>query len=350
VRPLRVAIVGTGFGVRTQLPAFRLAGGWQVVSLTGRDPARTRSLAETHDVPHALTRFEEALSVGDPDLVCVTTPPVFHREMAKGVLSAGKHCLLDKPMVMTGAEAEDLVAAARVAPGSALVDHELRALPNRQEARRRIHAGDIGQPTVARVTFTSHGRARPGVRWDWWSSASHGGGLLGAIGSHVVDMLRFWLGDVTATRGRLATFARELPDESGRMRPVETDDTCDLWLRMASGALASASMIAVAHVYRGLTWEVHGTAGSLWIEEDGRLFVAERGAGEREDVSLSDALGSEPLLDGTQWARGFVLLARDLAYSIREGVAIPYAATFEDGLATQRVLDAALATAREAMP
>jgi len=362
--PRRVAILGTGFGVRVQLPAFRLAGGWEVVSLTGSDHTKTRRMAADLGVPHACESVEEAIERGDPDLVCVSTPPHLHLAQASAVLRAGRHCLMEKPTALDADEAAKLAAMARPNAGSgpggagatgtspttgetssplALVDHELRALPARREARRRIQAGDLGRILTARVVFTSHGAAMPARRWTWHASRAYGGGLLGAIGSHVVDHLRWWLGDVASVRARLTTSIAELPSDEGP-RAVETDDGVDLALRFADGAAASVQLTAVAHRYEGFRWEVHGTEGSLWIDPDGTLAIAPRSSDERIAVPIEDGLGEDPVLDGSLWARGMVLFAGDLHPAVERGVAPGYAATFEDGLATQRVLDAARAS------
>jgi predicted dehydrogenase len=344
----RVAIVGSGFGVRTQLPAFRAAGGWEVVSLTGADLAKTRRLAEANGVPHALASIEEAVRVGDPHLVCVSTPPALHHPMGAAVLHAARHCLLEKPMALDAGEAADLVARAEEVPRLALVDHELRALPNRQELRRRLAAGDAGRPLHAHVRFTSQGRAAPGVRWGWFARRRDGGGILGAIGSHVVDSLVWWLGEITRVRARLTTSITQLPDGSGAQREVETDDGAELLVRFRSGATGTITLNAVASRYEGIEWWVHGTEGSLGIRENGALVAQRRGRDGEEDLSIDDGLGAAPLLDGTQWARGFVRLAGDLHRAVRDGEVLDHAATFADGLRTQRVLDAArLSDARE---
>lgn len=338
---VRVAIVGTGFGVRTQLPGFRAAGGWEVVSLTGADPEKTRRLAETHGVPYATSSLGEAIRLGDPQLVCVTTPPVLHRAMGTAVLDAGRHCLLEKPMALDATEAEHLTRRAANVRCLALIDHELRMLPNRGEMRRRLAAGDIGRPLTARVRFASPGRAGPTACWSWFARRRDGGGMLGAIGSHIVDSLTWWLGDIAGVRARLTTSITHLPDAEGRPHEVETDDGADLLVRFASGVTGTIGVTAVASRYEGIEWTVHGTEGSLRIRTDGALVVQRHGDDGEEDLSIDDGLGPGPVLDGSQWARGFVLLARRLHTAIAGGTAVDDAATFADGLRTQRVLDAA---------
>lgn len=345
---IRVAIVGTGFGVRTQLPGLRAAGGYRVVSLTGSNAEKTRRLATEHGVPHALTTIEDAIEVGDPELVCITTPPHLHLPMGLAALSAGAHVLLEKPMALCVDEAARLAAAAGATPGLALIDHELRALPDRQEVARRVAAGDIGPPLHAFVRFASHGRAARGATWSWFASRAAGGGMLGAIGSHIIDMLEWWLGEISHVRARLSTSVAELPDTTGAMREVETDDGADLLVSFKDGGVGTISISAVASAYEGISWEIHGREGTLRVSPGGRLFVRRRSASSEEDLSIDDGLGTEPLLDGSLWARGFVHLARDLAAAIRTGRPIPYAARFANGHRTQRVIDAARTSDLEA--
>jgi predicted dehydrogenase len=343
-RGLKAAIVGTGFGVKTQLPAFRAAGGWEVVSLTGRDADKTARLASAHGVPHALGDITESVSVGDPDVVCVSTPPALHLAQTRAVLKAGRHCLLEKPMALDANEAAALVALAHDHPDQlTLIDHELRFLPNPRALRRRLAAGDIGEPLFVRVTFTSHGRGRPGTTWNWWSRLADGGGLWGAIGSHVVDMLRWWLGEVSMVGARLTTSVDRLPDGDGVVREVDADDGADVRLRFASGVAGSISLTSVAHHYEGIRWEVHGRDGSLWIESDGSLHGASREEADRHDLSESDELGRGPILDGSLWARGFCILAGELREALvrDEGERLDPAARFDDGHRVQMVLDAA---------
>lgn len=167
-----------------------------------------------------------------------------------------------------------------------------------------------------------------------------GGGILGAIGSHVLDLLDFWLGPVAAVGARLTTSIPELPDGDGVLRPVESDDGADLWLTFASGVTGTVSLTTMADRYRGFHWEIHGTEGSLWIDPAGDLFAARRG-GDPARLSEPDPLGPDPVLDGSLWACGFVHAARDLRDHLLGKTPAPHLATFTDGWRTQRVLDTA---------
>src|SRR5437016_2327030 len=132
----RVGIIGTGWGARVQVPAFREAG-LEVVAIAGHNPERTRRAADEHQI----APFDDwrALIASNVDLVTIVTPPSEHLQMARAALDAGKHVLCEKPTALNVAEAEQLVAAARDHPDQiSLIDHELRFLPSFRVARERI--------------------------------------------------------------------------------------------------------------------------------------------------------------------------------------------------------------------
>src|SRR5258708_2828163 len=129
----RIGIVGTGWGARVQVPAFREAG-LDVVAIAGHDSEKTRQTARELD----LTPFDDwhTLIASDVDLVTIVTPPSEHLAMATAALDAGKHVLCEKPTALNTFEAEQLVAAAAKQPSQlALIDHELRFLPSFRTAR-----------------------------------------------------------------------------------------------------------------------------------------------------------------------------------------------------------------------
>src|SRR5687768_6330490 len=109
----KIGIVGTGWGARVQVPAFREAG-LKIGGIAGRDPAKTRKLADELGV-RAFESWRD-LVAADVDVITIVTPPIEHLEMATAALAAGKHVISEKPTAMNAAEAEELVARAREHP------------------------------------------------------------------------------------------------------------------------------------------------------------------------------------------------------------------------------------------
>ena len=343
---LRVGMIGTGFGRRVQLPALRLVPGAQVTAVASSSLERARAVAAEFGVAHAFGSGEELARASDVDLVIVSSTPDSHARHAIAALDAGKHVLCEKPMALTAREAEQMVEAAARSRGTSRIDHELRYEPNRLKARQLIRAGAIGSvwhiEFVLKPYLRGDGRPQaPDAPWSWWYDASRGGGILGAVGSHLIDLCRFWTGEeIVDVRGSVQTFVRERFDEQHIARPVTADDFASFVLRLAGGAVVTVTLSTVAAHGPGHFAQVTGSEGTLVLTGETKLEIGRRvSGGELEDISVPDDLW-ERIMPNNMWARSFVRLMCDLVDVLDGRPATGEPATFHDGLAVQRVMDA----------
>ncbi|MEA2338027.1 MAG: hypothetical protein QOE82_2034, partial [Thermoanaerobaculia bacterium] len=259
---------------------------------------------------------------------------------AIAALESGKHVLAEKPTALDAAEARAMVEAARRhADRIALIDHELRFLPSFRAARERI--GELGGIRYAEIRYASPSRGDRTREWNWWSDAEQGGGIWGAVGSHFVDTLRFLGMEIEAVQATLRTIIDARPFENGTRR-VTSDDFADVSLRLVNGAIASLTLSAVASgPDEPTTITIHGEEGAIRLVGE-ELLTAMRGepftaatTGSRADRKGNSAGGA--------FGTGTYLLGRALRSALDDGdrSALANAATFEDGLMQQRVLDAA---------
>lgn len=313
----RVGIIGHGWGERSQVPNFTEAG-LQVVAVAGRNDWR------------------ELVARSDVDLVSVVMPPSRHVEMATAALDAGKHVICEKPTAMNAGEAQRLVDASRAHPNRvAIIDHELRFLPSFRAARERI--GQIGALRYVEARYSSPSRGDRSRAFNWWSDANEGGGVWGAVGSHFVDVMRYLGNEIEAVQAMLHTFISE---RSGRK--VTADDFAAVHLRLRGGALAAMTFSAVASgPDEPAVITLHGEQAAFRLVGE-ELLHAKRGepfvriagseASKRPGNSMGGAFGT-----GTYYL-GFAIRR---ALDEGDAAALAPAATFQDGLAQQRVLDAA---------
>ena len=339
----RVGIIGTGWGARVQVPTFREAG-LEVVAIAGHNAAKTAALAAQLGV-RGEADWRAVATAGDVDLVSVVAPPSEHHEMALTALAAGKHVLLEKPTAMSVAEAEDLVANARKHPDQlTLLDHELRFLPSWRAARERVDS--IGPIRYAEVRYSSPSRADRAREWTWWSDAQRGGGIWGAIGSHFVDALRYFGAEFESARATLHTLIGERPGPNGP-RQVTSDDFASAEFRLRGGGIVVMTLSAVATgPDEASSMTIHGERGAM------------RFSGEEVSISVGNApfavLAGGPLEDrpgnspGGAFGTGTLELGRAVRAALDEGrrEALAPAATFDDGLMQQRILDAARQSSR----
>jgi predicted dehydrogenase len=278
--PLNIAIVGLGKITQDQhIPAIKANPSFALVAV-----ASLRGLA-VEGVPHAFKDHRAMLaSVPDLDAVAVCTPPQPRHGIARDALRAGKHVLVDKPMALTVAEADEMMAAADRA-GTVLVPFQnTRFSPPFRAAAQNVREGAIGDVTGFRVAFGHAGPQAwaPGATW-FFERSTAGGGCLIDLGVHAVDLVRAVVGDdVTHVSAVL----------NGRAGDVETD--AQLLVRLRGGAIGSvhASWSAQPGPDHQLT--VVGTLGTLHL--DARTPLTLVTPGERTRVELTDEPGS-PLLE-----------------------------------------------------
>lgn len=339
---VRIGIVGTGFGVSAMVPGFRLAEGAEVAAICSRRHARAEAAARTHAIPLAYDDYEVMLASARLDLVCVATPVATHAPITLAAIAAGCHVLCEKPTAMDAGEAAAMLRAAEAAGVVHMIDHELRFNPTRARVAELIAGGYVGRVRYASIRNVSAIRADPARAWDWWSDRAQGGGALGASGSHQVDLLRWWLGELVEVSGQLATYVRERPDPTrgGELRAVDSDDQFSFSARLAGGAAAHVFVSYVAHHGGSNQVELHGEDGSLVLDHDDRLWGRRAGAATPEELTAPDPLEGAPGLSASVWSRSFAHLAGELVGAIREGRPLRRGATFADGLRCQQALDA----------
>ena len=332
----RIGIVGTGWGARVQVPALREAG-LEVTAIAGSNPEKTRRLAGELGVKP----FDDwrQLVGSAVDAISIVTPPSAHLEMAMAALDAGKHVISEKPTALDASQAAQLVEAARRHPKQiAIIDHELRFLPAWRAARERI--GEIGALRYIEVRYASPGRGDRNREWNWWSDAAQGGGVWGAVGSHFVDTIRYLGFEIDSVQAMMQTVIDKRPF-GGDLKLVTADDLAAVHLRLRGGAVGMMSFSVVAGgPDEPAVMTVHGEKGAMRLIGEELLFshpgkpFARIAGGE-----LQKRPGNSP---GGAFGTGTLLLGQALRTALDgDRSALAPAATFEDGLAQQRVLDAA---------
>jgi len=340
---MKVGIIGASFAKAAYLPALRHVPGAQVVALASARLESARSAAEGFGVPHVYDDWERMLASHAFDLVCIATPTVLHEAQTVAALAAGAHVLCEKPTAMDAGGAARMLAAAEESGRVHMIDHELRFNPNRIRIGELLAQGALGE--IRHVDISNIGKSwtdpagRP--KGDWWSLAEQGGGRLGANGSHQVDLLRWWLGEVAWVTGAARVMVPDRVDPAtGEGWTATADDVAFFTLEMASGAVAQVFMSGVAAHNMGNLTRIFGSRGTLTLSnDDERLWFAPAGE-DFQEITVADPNAALPGVNPGIWNVSVVALMQELAGAIQEGRPLSRGATFADGLANQRVLDA----------
>ncbi len=343
-----IGIIGTGFARKVQIPAFLQCENARIVSVASGRRENAEQTARKFNIAHFTDNWRETVEREGVDLICITTPPNLHKEMTLFALERNKHILCEKPMAMNISEAIEMTEKAKEKNVFALIDHELRFQNGRQKVFEILRKGDIGKIIHAKYNFRNASRGDLNLPWNWWSDESQGGGALGAIGSHVIDSFRWFLGaEISQVFCQLQTHVKERNEaQTGKMRSVTTDDEATMILRFADGDLTEdatgiVSVSMVEHPKYENTIEFFGTSGAIRIGHNGEIFLATEGETDWREIEVEFDKPIEGIAD-TGFSRGFTSFAPKIIEAIRKGkTKIEHTATFEDGLRVQEVLDAA---------
>ncbi|MCW5849496.1 MAG: Gfo/Idh/MocA family oxidoreductase [Anaerolineae bacterium] len=341
VDTVRIGILGTGFGVRAMVPGFHFTPGAEVVAICSGRLARAEAASREHNIPHAFDDYRAMLDQVEMDMVAIVTPVSLHHPMTLAALEHGCHVLCEKPMALNLGEALEMYQRAQAVGVVHMIDHELRFNPTRRRLGELLAQGYLGRVYHVNLQAFVDARADPQQPWGWWFSKAQGGGGLGAAGSHHVDLLRWWLGELVAVDGRVDTLIKQRPDpQTGEPRVVDADDYYFFQGELASGARVTVEASYICRPNKGTRIEIYGEKGSLILDADDRLWGMQAGDTQPAELTVPDPLLDTPGVSTNVWSRSFIYQAREMVNAIREGRGVGWGATFRDGAQTQAVLDA----------
>jgi predicted dehydrogenase len=191
VAKIRVGIVGSGFGGIVHAPSYQAHDAFELVAIAS--PNRADAIAKERNIPKAFPSLEAMLDGVELDAVSISSPPFGHHDAVILALARGKHVLCEKPLARTVAEAEAMVAAAKKSGKVTGIPFEFRFDPSRQALKELVTNNHLGPLREIEFTHLTTMLRRDGDRKrGWWFEYERGGGIIQAIGSHMIDSVT-WL-------------------------------------------------------------------------------------------------------------------------------------------------------------
>lgn len=353
---VRVGVIGTSWWADTMyLPALAEHDHGVVAAVAGRSQARTAEFARRWGIDRWFTDPLAMIGSGEVDAVIVASSNDSHHPLSAAALDAGLHVLCEKPLGLDTAEAADLVARAQRAGAVTMVPFTYRYMPMFRWMKHLIGQGYVGSVRHVNLRYYT-GFAHEGEYVWRFDKDLAGSGVLGDLGSHWIDMARWLLdGDEEAIS---ATTRRQVPRAD---RPDGTDyeraeDSAVFTIDYRSGAYGVFQVTSVA-------WEpgtfgqshqidVHGDDGTLHGLCDWQTVQTVRGAkwgaGPMADLPIPDDIWNGAPKGSVHDTYRHIFrrtdaMTRGWVDAIAAGS--PVVPDFAEGLAVQRVLDAALASA-----
>jgi predicted dehydrogenase len=334
---LRIAVAGVGsFSRRVLIPGLLACPEADLVAVYGPTAAKTDGIARRLGIPRAYSDYERLLDEARPAAVVVATPNDVHHPMVMAALRREMAVFCEKPLALSVAEAEEMVAAARRAGVPTAINFTYRSTNGARHVERLLREGRVGDLQHFALTFWQNIRADPDVPLGYRMLKERGGGALLDIGVHMADLLAWWFGELTSVCGLAYTVIPERPTGEGGRGRVTADDTASFLVRLGNGAAGTVQVSQVAtgrQNYR--RFELFGSQGSVAMEED-RTFGPEVRLARPGEITFT----VQPIpvdLDVAFDAFPRFHLSRIVAALRGEPTDWP---TFEDGLRAQRVIAA----------
>lgn len=254
----------------------------RLVGVHDADGAVTVDFARAHGVP-GCTNLQDLLAQDGLDAVIIAVPSGLHRDLTIAALEAGKHVLLEKPIEVNVAAADEILRASRKAGTVLSVASQRRFADANGFIKRLLEAGGLGRVTSATVEVplwrTQAYYDSAGWRGTW---AMDGGGALMNQGVHLVDLALWLLGDVEELYAHTGQLAHER---------IEVEDTVTITARLRSGALLTFLATTAAHAPPPIRMAIMGDRGSVvTLDEQITHFATVDGP---QDVEFAPREGEE---------------------------------------------------------
>ena len=363
---LSVAMVGHAFMGRAHGNAYRQANHFfdlpfRVVPavVVGRDQERADAAAHKLGFQRATTDLAAVLADPTIHLVDVATPNDSHHAIAMAALKAKKHVLCEKPLAMTVAQCKEMAALAKKQKVRVGLWHNYRRAPATKLAAQMIARGDLGAIRQVRAVYLQDWLSDGSVPASWRTSRKTcGSGAHGDLNAHLIDLTRALTGlEFESVSAVQQTFTKERPDGSGGTAKVDVDDAFLFLAKFKGGAIGTYEATRTAPGRKNHNCiEISGEKGTLrWnLERMNELEVfsfadARDGQGFRTIMCMD---GVHPYA-ANWWPDGhtvgyehtFVHHLVDFVRAVHSGEA--FAPDFQDGVAVQCVLEAALEAAKK---
>ncbi len=330
--PIRFGLVGCGAISTQHIEAMEAIEGARLVAVASASAERARTVGERRGVPWT-TDLAELLDRDDVDAVTITTPSGLHAGQALAALARDKHVLVEKPIALSVADADAVIAEGLRHGRTVGTISQRRFEPVIRALREAVAAGAFGRISLVVVEGLYH---RPQSYYDsgsWRGTVALDGGVLMNQAIHLIDLLRWIGGPVDSVAAHVATLGHRM----------EAEDTATVSLRFASGTLGTIFATTCADPEFPVELRIYGESGHVRIVGEEPVEWVLPGIdppapGERTE---GDESGSATW--GTN-AVGYVRQYTDFIAAIRDGR--PPAVTGRDGRDAVELVTAAYEASR----
>ena len=253
---VRVGLVGSGFISAIHADALKRCAGAEIVAVASPTRGKAGAFAGRHGIPRHFTDYRKLLDLDEIDLVVLGIPNDLHCEVTLNAAAAGKHIVLEKPMCLSLAEADQMLAACRRAKVKLMYAEELCFAPKYVRLKQLLDSGALGHPVLLKQSEKHDGPHAA----HFWDVERSGGGVTMDMGCHAIEFFRWMLGR-PAIKSVYAQMGTHVHGKKTR-----GDDNALLVLEFANGTTAVAEESWTKLGGMDDRAEVHGSKGVAYAD------------------------------------------------------------------------------------
>lgn len=334
----------------------------RLVAIAGRNEEAVSEAAKRYGYEGYYTDWRKMLENDAVQVFDNGGPNNLHAEPCIVAAEAGKHVFCEKPLARTAEEAKGMLDAVEKANVKHMVAFNYRFVPAIVQAKKLIESGALGRIFHYRAVYLQEWIIDPNFPRIWRLTKDvAGSGALGDLGSHIIDLARFLVGEPTKVMGMTKTFVEERPSESGSgMEKVDVDDAFTALLEFDNGAIGTVEASRFAQGRKNHeVLEINGEKGSIKfnLERMNELEVFWHGEEPNTTQGFHNVIVSEPHHPYWEnwwpqghiigWEHSFVHEFHHFFDAVANGADIaPYGATFLDGYRNAVICDAIVESAQ----
>jgi predicted dehydrogenase len=240
---VRIGLIGTSWWVDLMyVPSLTSHPSAHLVGVCGRDTKRANEVAKKFGDARVFADYRQLIEEGGLDAVVVAAPDDLHYEMTVAALDAGLHVLCEKPLAVNARLAWDLHRRAVAAGVKHMVLFSWRWQPHWRYVKHLVETGYVGRCKYAEFRFLGSFALDEGYKWRF--DGRRANGVVGDLGSHMIDFARWYLGDIARVTADLPVFVDQ--SKSAEPPPQPVNDAAFLTVEFAGGARADIHASAVS--------------------------------------------------------------------------------------------------------
>ncbi|MFP4005855.1 MAG: Gfo/Idh/MocA family protein [Candidatus Hadarchaeia archaeon] len=258
-KKLGIGVIGGGkISETVHLPGYRENSKVDLKAICDVDEETAEEMANQFGAESWYTDYEELLARNDIQGVSVCTPNSFHREHSVAAAESGKHVLLEKPMAPTLEECDEIIDACEENGVKLVMGFDRRFFPEYKRVKRLIDEGVVG--SISQIRFHG-GHSGPydtwGAKTDWFNKKDEvGGGALLDLGTHYIDLLRWYVGEISSVKAVGGNLAGKSEGEDNALVLLDFEEG-------PFGQVDASWTYSEWHEFG----EIHGSKATLFLRE-----------------------------------------------------------------------------------